>query len=60
MPSSGKGPRPKMSTGSRMILAMQPESMLSMVSFIRPTAWNIFSNASPMEMTTEKEKAITL
>ncbi len=58
MPSSGKGPGPKMSRGSRMMLAMHPARRAAMVIFIRPTAWKSFSNESPSMMITEKEKAM--
>ena len=33
--------------GSRIILATQPAIKLTMVVFIRPTAWKIFSKATP-------------
>ena len=38
MPSSGKGPMPKIKSGSRTILATQPASRLAIVTFMRPTA----------------------
>ena len=50
MPMAGKGPMPKISTGSRMMLATQPISMQTIEVTIRPIAWVIFSKtmASPM------------
>ena len=46
MPSAGTGPRPKMRMGSRMMLHTQPKISATIVTFMRPTAWNIFSKAS--------------
>ena len=45
IPSFGKNPIPKISSGSSMILEIQPHKSANIVSFIRPTAWNIFSKA---------------
>ena len=58
IPSMGKGPRPKMSTGSRMMLVMEPHSRAAIVSFMRPTAWNSFSKQSSAMMTGAKKNAI--
>ena len=38
MPSWGKGPMPKISSGSSTMLVTAPLSMLTMVSIILPTA----------------------
>ena len=57
MPRAGKGPRPKISTGSSRMLATQPHSMLAMVVFMAPTDWNSFSKTSPSIIMTVKLKA---
>ena len=46
MPMAGTGPRPKIRTGSSRMLHAQPNTSATMVTFMRPTAWNIFSKAS--------------
>ena len=46
MPMAGTGPRPKIRTGSSRMLHTQPNTSATMVTFMRPTAWNIFSKAS--------------
>ena len=58
MPISGKGPRPKISTGSRMMLATHPDIMHTMVSSILPVAWKIFSRDMEAAVTTENKKAM--
>ena len=58
MPISGKGPHPKMSTGSRMMLATQPDIMQTMVTIIRPVAWKIFSSDMVAAITIENRKAM--
>ena len=57
MPILGKGPMPKISRGSRMMFAMQPQRRLTMVTFMLPTAWKIFSKAMLRETTRVKRKA---
>ena len=58
MPIAGKGPHPKISTGSRMMLATQPDIMQTMVTSIRPVAWKIFSRDMEAAITTENRKAM--
>ena len=58
IPISGKKPMPKIMSGSRMMLAMQPHSRLAMVVFIRPAAWKIFSKDRLSMIIREKEKAM--
>ena len=43
---AGAGPRPKSSTGSSRMLHTQPNTSATMVTSMRPIAWNIFSKAS--------------
>ena len=43
----GKGPMPKINSGSSTIFVTNPAIMLTMVARIRPTAWNIFSSVMP-------------
>ena len=43
----GKGPMPKISSGSNTIFVTNPAIMLTMVARILPTAWNIFSSVIP-------------
>ena len=43
----GKGPMPKISSGSNTIFVTNPAIMLTMVARILPTAWNIFSSVMP-------------
>ena len=58
MPMSGKGPMPKISSGSRMMLQTEPPIRPIIVTFIRPTAWKIFSNDMAAMMTTANIKAM--
>ena len=58
MPISGKGPHPKIITGSRMMLATQPDIMHTMVIIIRPVAWKIFSIDMDAAITTENRNAM--
>ena len=58
MPSLGKGPGPKISSGSRTMLVRQPVSRAAIGIFIRPTAWKIFSNARVAMMTVENRNAM--
>ena len=57
MPSSGNGPIPKIISGSRMMFATHPSKSAAIVTFMRPTAWKIFSKARLREITIEKENA---
>lgn len=59
IPIAGKKPIPKISTGSKIIFAIHPHIILVIVTFILPTAWNIFSNVPPRIMIKVKENAIT-
>ena len=54
----GKNASPKISIGSRMMFVTQPPSRAIMDTFIRPTAWKIFSKASPAMMIGENRNAI--
>jgi len=54
MPMAGNGPMPKMSSGSRIMLPTQPTMRATMVTFIRPTDWKIFSKAREAMLTVAK------